>query len=123
MRLGTSILERCPDYEPLTRDSEGRLHGGFGTINPGATAPVDNNCDCAVETPVKGNNCKCRSPKDESLQNNCKCQGAAKAKAPDNNCNCDADPDMTSPYAPRLNNCDCKKSLGKPAQLPSLYGF
>lgn len=63
------------NYTELSRDAQGHLKGGFGSVQVIHLTGVNaqNNCKC------NGNNCNC--PTEETgVYNNCECNG--------NNCNC-----------------------------------
>ncbi len=82
------------NYTPLSRDSEGLLVGGFGSISLSGTAGTFaiNNCVCNGT-----NNCSC--PEVDMMTSN-----------PTNNCNCPKDKKAEAIYSASLNNCECKQN-------------
>jgi hypothetical protein len=107
MRLNNILDEVNTDYTPLTRDSEGNLHGGFGTIfvSESSVARLTNNCIC------NGNNCLCSG-------NNCDCKSGTQGGSPTNNCDCLK---STGLYSPFENNCDCGTTESRNTQLVALF--
>lgn len=79
------------DYVALTKDAEGHLLGGFGTIDVGSAI-----------MPLADNNCVC-------TDNNCDCPGRPQTR-PTNNCGC---PNGSGDFTPKSggNNCECKSGV------------
>jgi hypothetical protein len=95
MRINSILDEVNTDFTPLTRDSEGNLRGGFGTIfvSP-AVARLANNCMC------NRNNCDCLLTPATHPNNNCDCSKIDGDYTPvSNNCNCDGTPTVTTTTA------------------------
>lgn len=86
------IAEVKNDFVPLSRDAEGQLKGGFGsvTFSGGISPQADNNCYCGE-------------------MNNCSCPFNPATKQR-NNCNCPYDKKADSVYTPSLNNCECNSN-------------
>lgn len=64
------------NYTELSRDAQGLLKGGFGSVSVSQMLDdfVQNNCAC------NSNNCNCSNRGCQGVNNNCACAG--------NNCNC-----------------------------------
>lgn len=92
MRLRSQLTDLVKsDYVALTKNAEGHLLGGFGSINLGSSI-----------MPLADNNCLCSS-------NNCDCPTRPQTR-PMDNCNC---PNSSGDYTPQANgnNCECKTGV------------
>ena len=82
------------NYTPLSRDSEGLLVGGFGSISLGGTTGTFALNDCACNG---RNNCSCR-------------EITVMISNPTNNCTCPKDKKAEAVYSASLNNCECNQN-------------
>ena len=92
------IAEVKNDFVPLSRDAEGQLKGGFGSlVIASSDVEAANNCLCS------DNNCSClEGHQQPSMKNNCSCAdgtGIFKPGPTYNNCVCYS--------GKKPNNCDC----------------
>lgn len=92
------IAEVKNDFVPLSRDAEGQLKGGFGSlVIASSDVEVTDNCLCS------GNNCSClQGDQKASMKNNCSCANGAGIFTPGigyDNCACYS--------GKKPNNCDC----------------
>ncbi len=93
MKISKNLIEEVKnDFVPLSRDAEGQLKGGFGsvTFSGGMSPQADNNCYCGAS-------------------DNCNCPYYAATK-PRNNCNCPNDKSADSAFTPSQNNCECNSN-------------
>ncbi len=103
MKLSTLLSDEVRStFVPLSKDAEGLLQGGFGslTISAELTETVSNNCLCGTS-----DNCSCPSYQQTKPRNNCSCPSDESAFAPatnGNNCTC--------AHGNLINNCSCKTS-------------
>ncbi len=95
MKLNNILEEVRTDYTPLTRDAEGNLRGGFGTIYSTVSGDSTvNNCACG------SNNCNCMTGQRATPVNNCTCPGnSGSFNASKDNCGCET--------VSTSNNCNC----------------
>lgn len=96
------IAEVKNDFVPLSRDAEGLLKGGFGSLDVASVNGINvlNNCLC------QDNNCHCPTQQRATVQNNCSC------------------PYVRSEDDVLGNNCTCGKVVYNgitDPELPSLF--
>lgn len=89
MKISKNLIEEVKnDFVPLSRDAEGQLKGGFGSLDVASANGINvvNNCLCGE------NNCSCPEQQRPTARNNCNCPYIRQ------------DDDVYG------NNCDCGKT-------------